>query len=63
MSAMAVMLVMLVMLASLMLLTVHVAQPDGQRWTEHTDTNIVVETLAELFDSISRYIYPGGHCD
>jgi len=31
-------------------MTVHVARPDGQRWPEHSD--VMVETLAELFDGI-----------
>jgi HAD superfamily hydrolase (TIGR01549 family) len=35
-------------------MTVHVARPDGQRWSEHTD--IVVETLAELLDSMNSCI-------
>ena len=35
-------------------MTIHVARPDGQRWPEHSD--IVVETLAELLDSMNRCI-------
>jgi len=30
---------------------IHVARPDGQRWPEYSD--ILVETLAELLDSMN----------